>query len=53
MDALIIGLQLGIVIACLLVGTKYGGMGLGLISGFGLLILVFVFQLKPVILRWT
>ncbi|GAB79478.1 anaerobic C4-dicarboxylate transporter DcuB [Austwickia chelonae] len=47
MDALIIGLQLGIVIACLLVGTKYGGMGLGLISGFGLLILVFGFQLKP------
>ncbi|MBW3085494.1 Anaerobic C4-dicarboxylate transporter DcuB [Austwickia sp. TVS 96-490-7B] len=40
-------IQILIVLACLVMGTRYGGMGLGLISGFGLLILVFVFHLKP------
>ncbi|HDL6515769.1 TPA: anaerobic C4-dicarboxylate transporter, partial [Yersinia enterocolitica] len=32
---------------CLLVGTRYGGMGLGLISGIGLFILTFIFGLEP------
>ncbi|HDL8082179.1 anaerobic C4-dicarboxylate transporter, partial [Yersinia enterocolitica] len=30
-----------------LVGTRYGGMGLGLISGIGLFILTFIFGLEP------
>lgn len=36
-----------VIIACLLVGTRYGGMGLGLISGIGIFILSFVFGLEP------
>ena len=28
-------LQLCVILACLLLGTRYGGMGLGLISGIG------------------
>ena len=33
-----------VIILCLLVGTRFGGMGLGLISGIGLFILSFVFS---------
>lgn len=36
-----------VIIACLLVGTRFGGMGLGLISGIGIFILSFVFGLQP------
>lgn len=36
-----------IIILCLLVGTRFGGMGLGLISGIGLFILCFAFGLQP------
>ncbi|WP_058911128.1 anaerobic C4-dicarboxylate transporter [Entomohabitans teleogrylli] len=36
-----------VIILCLLVGTRFGGMGLGLISGIGLFILTFVFGLMP------
>lgn len=36
-----------VIIACLLLGTRYGGMGLGLISGIGIFILSFVFGLEP------
>ncbi|WP_149734468.1 anaerobic C4-dicarboxylate transporter [Propionispora hippei] len=42
-----IGLQLLVILLCLLVGTRYGGMGLGLISGFGLFILTFFFGVQP------
>ncbi|MBW7984549.1 anaerobic C4-dicarboxylate transporter [Enterobacillus tribolii] len=42
-----ITLQFAIIILCLLVGTRYGGMGLGLISGIGLFLLTFVFGLEP------
>ncbi len=42
-----ITLQFIIIILCLLVGTHYGGMGLGLISGIGLFILTFIFGLEP------
>lgn len=34
-----------VVLGCLLLGTRYGGMGLGLISGIGLFLLTFVFGL--------
>jgi len=40
-------LEFVIIIACLLLGTRYGGFGLGLISGLGLLIFAFVFNLAP------
>lgn len=43
----IIALQLTVVLACLVLGTRFKGMGLGLISGFGLVILIFVFKLVP------
>lgn len=36
-----------VIILCLLIGTRFGGMGLGLISGIGLFILGFVFGLQP------
>lgn len=36
-----------VIILCLLAGTRFGGMGLGLISGIGLFILCFVFGLQP------
>ncbi len=35
------------VLACLLLGSRYGGMGLGLVSGLGLFLLIFVFGLAP------
>jgi anaerobic C4-dicarboxylate transporter DcuB len=44
---IIISLQFIVVIGCLLVGTRFGGMGLGLISGIGLFILTFIFHLQP------
>lgn len=46
-SALAIVLQVAVILFCLLRGTHYGGMGLGLISGFGLLVMVFVFGLEP------
>ncbi|MDY0972688.1 anaerobic C4-dicarboxylate transporter [Siccibacter turicensis] len=42
-----IAIEFVVIILCLLVGTRYGGMGLGLISGIGLFILAFVFGLAP------
>jgi len=44
---MIIALQVVVILACLLLGTHYGGIGLGLISGVGLVIFVFVFGLTP------
>ncbi|MBP1728486.1 MAG: anaerobic c4-dicarboxylate antiporter, Dcu family [Deltaproteobacteria bacterium] len=43
----IIALEFLVIVACLLVGTRYGGFGLGLISGAGLLVFAFVFHLAP------
>ncbi len=40
-------IQFIIIIICLLFGTRFGGMGLGLISGIGLFILTFIFSLAP------
>jgi len=44
---MVLALQIALILACLLLGTHYGGIGLGLISGVGLVILVFVFGLAP------
>lgn len=46
MDPLILA-QFLIILICLLAGAHYGGFGLGLISGVGLLIFTFVFHLAP------
>ncbi len=46
MDYIIV-LEFMVIIACLLVGARYGGFGLGLISGLGLLVFAFVFHLSP------
>lgn len=40
-------LQLVVILSALLLGTRYGGLGLGLISGIGLMLMVFVFGLAP------
>lgn len=42
-----ISMQILVILGCLLIGTRYGGMGLGLIGGIGLFILTFVFGLQP------
>lgn len=47
MDTFIIVAQLLVVLSCLFIGAHYGGMGLGLIGGIGLIILVFIFRLPP------
>lgn len=46
-SGLAIVLQIIIILSALLLGTRFGGLGLGLISGIGLIIMVFVFDLKP------
>jgi anaerobic C4-dicarboxylate transporter DcuB len=40
-------LEFVVILFCLLAGARYGGFGLGLISGLGLLVFVFVFHLQP------
>jgi anaerobic C4-dicarboxylate transporter DcuB len=40
-------IEFATVLACLLLGSRYGGMGLGLVSGVGLFLLLFVFGLAP------
>lgn len=40
-------IQLAIVLLALYVGSRYGSIALGVISGIGLAILVFAFGLKP------
>ena len=42
-----IWLQLAIVILCIMVGARIGGIGLGLMGGVGLAILSFLFDVKP------
>ncbi len=42
-----IWLQLAIVIMCILVGARIGGIGLGLMGGVGLAILSFLFGIQP------
>jgi anaerobic C4-dicarboxylate transporter DcuB len=44
---MVLTLQVVVILACLLLGTHYGGIGLGLISGVGLVVLVFGFGLTP------
>ncbi|MFC2779981.1 MULTISPECIES: anaerobic C4-dicarboxylate transporter [Actinomyces] len=47
LQTLSIILQVVIILTCLIIGAKKGGIALGLIAGIGLLILVFGFRLEP------
>ena len=47
LQTLSIILQVVIILTCLIVGAKKGGIALGLIAGIGLLVLVFGFRLEP------
>ncbi len=40
-------LQFGFLLLMLYIGSRYGGIGLGVVSGIGLLVEVFVFQMPP------
>lgn len=42
-----IWLQLAVVIGCILIGARIGGIGLGLMGGVGLAILSFLFGIQP------
>ena len=39
--------QFAIVLLCILIGARIGGIGLGVMGGFGLAILTFGFNLQP------
>ena len=39
--------ELILFLACIVIGARIGGIGLGTIAGFGLMVFVFVFQLPP------
>src|SRR5262245_10659843 len=40
-------IELILFLACILIGARIGGIGLGTIAGFGLMVFVFVFHLPP------
>ncbi len=40
-------LQFGFLLLMLYMGSRYGGIGLGVVSGIGLLVEVFIFQMPP------
>ena len=40
-------IELFVLLACILVGARLGGIGLGTVAGLGLAVLVFVFGLPP------
>ena len=47
LQTLSIILQVVIILTCLIIGAKTGGIALGLIAGIGLLVLVFGFRARP------
>lgn len=40
-------IQLLLVLLCLYIGARYGGLALGAMSGIGLFFLIFIFRMKP------
>jgi anaerobic C4-dicarboxylate transporter DcuA len=40
-------IELCVLLACILVGARLGGIGLGTVAGLGLVVLVFIFGLPP------
>lgn len=47
MEVALFVIQLAIVLACIIIGARMGGLGLGVMGGIGLLILVFIFHDAP------
>ena len=43
-----IWLELLILLACIVIGSRYGGLALGTIAGIGLAVFVFAFAMPPV-----
>jgi anaerobic C4-dicarboxylate transporter DcuA len=43
----VLWLEFAILIACIVIGARIGGIGLGAVSGLGLLIFVFIFGMPP------
>jgi anaerobic C4-dicarboxylate transporter DcuA len=43
----VIWVELALLLACILVGARLGGIALGTVAGIGLLVFVFVFRLPP------
>ena len=44
---MLLWLELALLLACIVIGARLGGIGLGTVSGLGLLAFVFVFRLPP------
>ncbi len=42
-----IWLELGVLLACILIGARLGGIALGTVAGIGLVLFVFLFKLPP------
>lgn len=40
-------IELALFLACIVIGARIGGIGLGTIAGFGLMVFVFIFKLPP------
>ena len=47
MDTLVNCLEFAVVLACIFIGSRYGGVGLGLWGSFGVFVLTYVFGLPP------
>jgi anaerobic C4-dicarboxylate transporter DcuA len=47
MDILLIWLEFAVLVACIVIGSRYGGVGLGLWGSFGVFVLTYVFGLAP------
>jgi hypothetical protein len=44
---MLLWVELALLLACIVIGARIGGIGLGTISGLGLLVYVFVFRMPP------
>jgi anaerobic C4-dicarboxylate transporter DcuA len=43
----LLGIELAILLACIVIGSRMGGIGLGAVAGLGLCVFVFLFGLPP------
>ena len=47
MDTILIWLEFAVLLACIFLGSRYGGVGLGLWGSFGVFVLTYIFGLAP------
>ena len=47
MDMLLMWLEFAVLLACIIIGSRYGGVGLRLWGSFGVFVLTYVFGLTP------